>query len=67
MDFNLNSSKNSSESSAICKIISVPLVFFLAAEMVYSVDPSQTHLAASDLSWYDFDTISTSLATMKAE
>ena len=51
----------------MCKMISVPRVFFLAGPMVYSVDPSHFQVAASEPSWYDLEMISTSLATMKAE
>ena len=51
----------------MCKMMSVPRVFFFADAMEYSVEPSQIQRAASEPSWYDLEMISTSLATIKAE
>ena len=62
----LNSSKNSKESSAICKIISVPRVVLSAGSNVNSGLPSQVQCAAGS-SLKDFVMISTFSATIKAE
>ncbi|MNY71517.1 hypothetical protein D3C86_2098770 [compost metagenome] len=62
----LNSSRNSRESSAICKMISVPLVVLSAGSNVNSGLPSQVQCAAGS-SLYDLVMISTFSATIKAE
>ena len=60
------SSKNSIESSAMCKIISEPRSFLSEASRVYSGLPSQVQWAAGS-SLKDLVIISTFSATINAE
>ncbi len=62
----LESSKNSKESSAICRMISVPREVLSAGSKVNSGLPSHVQCAAGS-SLYDFVMISTFSATIKAE
>ena len=62
----LDSSKNSVESSAMCKTISVPLSDFSCSTSVYSGDPSQDQCAAGS-SLKDLVIMSTLSATINAE
>ena len=61
------SSRNSVLSSAMCKTMSVPRSDFSVASIEYSGDPSQLHLTGVASSRWLHVTMSTCLATMKAE
>jgi hypothetical protein len=62
----LDSSKNSVESSAMCRIISEPLSVLSCASKVNSGDPSHVQCAAGSSLW-DLVIISTFSATINAE